>query len=516
MRLLVVDDEFFVRDRIKNQLNWAELGIDNVQEAACGMEALRFIKANPPDILITDVRMPQMDGIQLAEQAQSVKPDCKVIFISGYADVPYLQSAIRLRAVSFVEKPLKMEEIENAVRVAADQLLRDRAISNNMERLQYLDSISRAAQIAKALLNAQTNAAAADALRCALDVSSYYHYVTMIAQLIPNPDSDAPREDDILELYQQTLPPDEAACVGFLKGERIVAHLFCRAVFTRWRDKLDNYFIKFTNSLSQRGYGVVYAIGKPVTALERLPDSYAAAISALPQCFYKHPGYVCYNQTRDTREYDLDGVPLTEFQLALKNESPGALLALINDVAGNLKNKAGTPPEKARRFFYSLIVLLLRASEKESLSLFEEYADEIEIWNAINKFHFLDELHQFVLQSVERYYLLLKSSSTSNSVVNRIIRFVRQNYSDPDLSITMISDHLKLSPTYVCHLFKHITGMTLGNYMTDLRIKMALELMESGDFRVKDIARQVGYRSSNYFSYIFKQHMGYSPSGIDT
>jgi two-component system response regulator YesN len=79
----------------------------------------------------------------------------------------------------------------------------------------------------------------------------------------------------------------------------------------------------------------------------------------------------------------------------------------------------------------------------------------------------------------------------------------------------MVSESMKLSSTYICHLFKSVTGTTLGCYLTKMRIAKALELMEGGEYRVKDIARMVGYRNGNYFSYKFKRRMGYSPSGTE-
>ena len=122
MKLLLVDDESFVRERIRLQINWQEIGIDQLEVCDDGERALNVIRVFKPDILVTDIRMPGLDGIKLAEEYLYHNPEAKVIFISGYSDVPYLRSAIRLRAVSYVEKPIDIAELTADIRTAAEEI----------------------------------------------------------------------------------------------------------------------------------------------------------------------------------------------------------------------------------------------------------------------------------------------------------------------------------------------------------------------------------------------------------
>lgn len=116
IRLMIVDDEEMTRDGLKNSIQWDELGIESVETANNGLTALEKASVFKPDILLTDVKMPKMDGIQLAGHFRMKYPECKIIFLSGYTDKEYLKSAIHLKAMSYIEKPIKLREVISVVK----------------------------------------------------------------------------------------------------------------------------------------------------------------------------------------------------------------------------------------------------------------------------------------------------------------------------------------------------------------------------------------------------------------
>lgn len=119
IRLLIADDEFFVRNGLVRNIKWKELGVDLVEEADDGVNAYEKALEMKPDIIVTDVRMPRMDGIELGFKLREALPDCKIIFMSAYSDKEYLKSAISLKAISYVEKPINPAEISKAIGSAA-------------------------------------------------------------------------------------------------------------------------------------------------------------------------------------------------------------------------------------------------------------------------------------------------------------------------------------------------------------------------------------------------------------
>ena len=123
MKLLIVDDEMLTRTGLISSISWENLGIDEVYEASDGIEGLKMAEKHKPEIILSDVRMPRMNGIDMLYKVRENAPDTVFIFMSGYSDKEYLKAAIKLRAVNYVEKPLDLVEIEQAVRTAAERHL---------------------------------------------------------------------------------------------------------------------------------------------------------------------------------------------------------------------------------------------------------------------------------------------------------------------------------------------------------------------------------------------------------
>lgn len=124
-KLLIIDDEDNTREGIIESISWDKIGISQVEQADDGVNALKKTSTFAPDIILTDVRMPRMDGIELSFKLKELYPDCKIIFMSGYSDKEYLMSAIQLKAVNYIEKPINIHELEQAVRDAVEMCRED-------------------------------------------------------------------------------------------------------------------------------------------------------------------------------------------------------------------------------------------------------------------------------------------------------------------------------------------------------------------------------------------------------
>lgn len=133
MKLLIADDEPLTREGLISSIDWETLGINQIFQADDGMRALHIARTQKPDIILSDIRMPRLNGIEMIEQLKNVLPDVCIIFMSGYSDKEYLKAAIKLKAVSYVEKPLNPDEIKEAILEASrqrEQLIRSQRSAN--------------------------------------------------------------------------------------------------------------------------------------------------------------------------------------------------------------------------------------------------------------------------------------------------------------------------------------------------------------------------------------------------
>lgn len=142
VKLLIADDESFTRQGILETIPWKALNISEVREAYDGQNALEIIKDFEPDILLTDVRMPRLNGIELSFKVRELYPNCSIIFMSGFSDKEYLKSAIHLKAISYVEKPIDLDELEISIRNAVTEAQKSKIIYKNIKDNIVLDLIN--------------------------------------------------------------------------------------------------------------------------------------------------------------------------------------------------------------------------------------------------------------------------------------------------------------------------------------------------------------------------------------
>ena len=142
VKLLIADDESFTRQGILETMPWEALNISEIWEAYDGQNALEILKEFEPDILLTDVRMPRLNGIELSFKIKELYPNCSIIFMSGFSDKEYLKSAIHLKAISYVEKPIDLEELENSIKSAVTETKKSKMLYKNIKNNIVLDLIN--------------------------------------------------------------------------------------------------------------------------------------------------------------------------------------------------------------------------------------------------------------------------------------------------------------------------------------------------------------------------------------
>ncbi|WP_027629249.1 response regulator [Ruminiclostridium cellobioparum] len=135
MKILIVDDEISTRNGLKKYIHWDMLGIDEIQDVGNAFDAIDLSKTYQPDIILSDICMPGMDGIQLCRQLRQHQPNCRIIFLSGYSEKEYLKAAIALSAVSYVEKPIEIPEVEHAIKAAVEQCLQEQNQKRELENI---------------------------------------------------------------------------------------------------------------------------------------------------------------------------------------------------------------------------------------------------------------------------------------------------------------------------------------------------------------------------------------------
>lgn len=520
MKLLIVDDEKATRDGLIHFVPWGELGIETIGEAEDGVIALNLAMQIQPDIILTDVKMPRMNGIELAEQLKDQLPGCKIIFLSGYSDKEYLKSAIQLQAIDYIEKPVDIGEVKAIIRKTV-AICRTEQEKKRIEN-DLRDKASESAFLLKEklileLLN--TSELPRDLPDKFMDLNLRYPLKdNMVAAVISlnfiNPKTHLDiqiRRSKILKKIEATLEENLLHCLsGFQDNNSIILFIYGHAVEP---SQLLTIFEKIKadiNQLSDESSRMFIGIGKKVTGIANIMESYQTALTAVQRQFFAQDCQIKFYDPRPSRVYEFDSMVIKKFQDFIISDKPNEAIALINQVVDDIYQCDGTDINLIKDFFLQMIFALSKIAGERNM-LIGEPAEQFS-WNTISKSVTLHEIQTYLIQEVEQFFKAQADKDHQSNVVSNIMKLVHKNYQNKNLAIKDLAEQLFLTPNYLCLLFKKETGKTINQYITEIRIERAKEFLKDRRTKLYEVAELVGYNDANYFSKTFKKLTGLNPS----
>ncbi|MBQ7564011.1 MAG: response regulator [Lachnospiraceae bacterium] len=510
MNLLIVDDEKLTREGLLSSIDFSSLNIERIETAEDGLQGLKLCEGFQPDIVLTDVRMPKMDGIRMMEGIQEVYPDTAVIFMSGFSDKEYLKAAIKLHAVSYVEKPIDLAELTEALKDALSQVERNRP--NKAE-----ESSESAEALAYRLLKAseKENDAGGQIGEDSFDFP-VCQYESCFSVIIRGYDPAFLRpQERLLQVagaFEKPAGDFKLKQLYTVNPPLLVFHFFSKRELSE-------------KSMQLLGEGLTEAllsvcgcfhivIGKQVKGYAELSHSYNTAVINLQQCFFRRDN-TCYFYRHIPGKTEFKNLNHTErfrtFRDLLSDHKEEETDKYLSNILDTLIHADYVLPNQAREFYYRLFQLIMEAGTAEKLEQ-DRYLKNFDLWERVSACHSVFELDALIRESLKLFFQGVKESAQKSPVVYSIKNYIAENYENMDLSIMVISDYVKLSSSYVCTLFKSETGITLNQYITEVRLARARDLLSDPRNRIVDIAERVGYSDSNYFSKIFRKSFGLSPS----
>ncbi len=511
MTLLIVDDEKATREGLRAALNFTALGIDSVFEADNGLEGLKTASSVSPDIIISDVRMPRMDGVRMLERVRSFLPDCVFIFMSGYSDKEYLKAAIRLRAVRYVEKPLNFHEMEQAVKESID-LCRERMAHREAASVRDNVTASRLA-LCLTLPSIEKDAYELSYLRdrYGSDVR-FSSCATILLQLRSDDSFVAPDLTPAEERIRRLRSHDPLQMISAEKHPGLfVIHILRQSALTP--EDLSDAANALVSCLPA-GTEYYAAVGAVVPAVIRLYSSYSEAAVLLEQAFFLPPRTICgISGQPETKGTPIDlNLSVQAVTDALRGRDREQAKKALRELSEILQGNTVFPRHTVRAAYYtigSIIVELRRGSHLPPTEL-SASADNF-IFELSSCFSF-PEMHAILESEADALFRDLTEVSPESTQVYMIREYIRAHYDDPYLSTKEISEYIMLSASYACTIFKNETGKTLNQYLTEYRMEQAKKLLADPRVTVTSIAARCGYSDSNYFGKAFKKYTGTSPS----
>lgn len=504
IKVLIADDERFTRQGILDMVDWDKLNVSEVKEAYDGINALEILKDFEPNILLTDVRMPRLNGIDLAFKARELYPNCMILFMSGYSDKEYLKSAIKLKAINYVEKPIEIEELEENLNNAILEFVKNTTIHNSIEHtianeISSIDNSEAVKSIISSYFSKDFNDKLVD--------GQYVSVLIKIYKIIPNKHLFIDKIREIIHgcgLEGFVSMQNEKDIVLQIFFSKNIKSIHNSNVFQSFFATLDEYI---------KNYSHFYIfVGSIVANMQDMHKSYASASSLDTLSFFKDYNSVIYFEEVPHKTCaTIDPNAYSAFKRNLNNEDKQAVLSDINNITSEFMLNCGTDINEIKNVYNKLLLHIFNFCHSRNINL-NNSVNENTSFNTILQFNNIFEIKHYMLEIIKDVFLCLKEKNIYNEPALNIIKYINEHYNSYDLSLEDISKNTFLTPAYICVIFKDFTGKTVNKYITEYRIMQAKELLKDSNIKMNDIALKVGYRDGNYFAKIFKKETGYSPS----
>ncbi len=518
-QIFVVEDELLIRQNIRHMLENMEGPYAFCGEASDGEMALSIIQEIMPDILLTDIRMPFLDGLSLIKHAKVMMPWLKVGVISGYDDFEYAQKAISLGVNKYLLKPVKQADLTQAVRDMAAQLDKERTVQFNPPGVMNKEDIKTALihQWLEQLLYEKP--ALSDMLERAevlkLDVVKSHYLVTLLSF-----------DSSDVDLYLLKR-----------KVQKIMNEADCRLYLFNTADQMT--LITCDNdayALNERVYQLISilrhelhdicpvitaAISRETFRLGDVGDAYHAVAQMMRALRNICAGKVL-NMNDDaisleTEIMQIDGPFGKSFQEKLLYALPEEIPDMVDSALASFP----TNQFESILIRYQSLVSVAKTTARMvvGVSSAEKYQATIEkiqkqfdlIAAAGNKNRFHDTITKMLQIGAREHEKRMDESQSYRHVISCAEKYARENFCDPNISLMSTAKHVGMSSAYFSTVFSQTTGQSFIRFLTSLRIERAKELLTNTKRRISDIAMDIGYNEPNYFSHVFRKTTGVTP-----
>ena len=513
MKLLIVDDEELTRNGLISALDWASMGIESVLTADDGLNGLAIAKKELPDILLCDVRMPRLNGIEMLEKILEFSPNIAAIFMSGYSDKEYLKSAIKLNAINYIEKPIDEKELESAIHQAIEMVLRLKRQNEFEEANTNLIADSLAYNLTIPYLNCKNEVDSLSKLFLKhYSSDKFQHIITFIVKL----EAASEASSELAYIYQNLRTTLSAKHLHIIYSEKRLFHLVYHVYSeTPMADSTVKWACEAMQD-SFRGFGNFYiTIGDQVKGIENAYKSYESAVILLQYSFFFKPGNILYNSIIEAKSNSLPFIfedKQADYNRALTNNDLNSALSVLESIHFGINESISLMPNAVKSFYFELFNLLYQQRSRQKLTPDLSIESNENIMDIMDSCFCYDVLHNILLEKTKAYFEDSNTNVSENKTIYLIKNYISTNYANASLSVKDISDYAHLSVSYLCTFFKAETGTTLNQYITEFRIQKAKQLLVDPRNKVSEISSLVGYNDGNYFGKSFKKMVGLSPS----
>jgi two-component system response regulator YesN len=530
LRAVIVDDDITTLNGLKNSINWKRLNIEVVGMAKNGQEGLEIIETCQPDLILTDIYMPVIDGIEMLKILRQQNQTTEVVILSGYEDFKYAQSALKLKVLDYISKPATVEEIEAVLQAVAEKILMQSQVRKEEKDLRELLEYNlpwAKRQLFKELLepgHVQSLYMSKVTEYLRIDLANCYFAVIVIQILQGGEGFHLNQNEWPMITVDVNKTVDEI--VGSMKGVyiadvqlRMVTLIVSLPVKVKQEQVEQQAFVvaeKMVESIQKvQKFNVWAAIGSIVDTATLIHLSYKEAMSLIKEHFHLTDKKIITRKDISSKHRVLPHRTIESYHSMVEAAMQGQSEMLeqkLQQFLVELNTRNDMSIAILREFAIDFIGVLVVALHDHGLRIDDvnaNYNPYMELERICSKGDLAFLVEEILLSVCQ---LMVKRAPIKHKkTIDFIIRFVHDHYAE-DITLDIIANKVYLTRNYLSQIFKQATGENYNNYLTKVRMDKAKELMLSGNYKLYEISYRVGYKNNAYFSQLFKKHTGCNPS----
>lgn len=515
-QIFVVEDELLIRQNIRHIVENLSGPYSFCGEAADGEIALSVMQDIMPDILLTDIRMPFLDGFELIRHAKKMIPWLKVIIISGFDEFEYAQKAISLSVDSYLLKPVRANDLKAELDKIALQIEAEKdrgALPQGYNRDEVNQALRTHFMQQLLYSGSDTGALLERAAALRLDIIRSC-YRTAILHF----ECEAQKKALLQRLVQNELAEQEIALYLFYQPDHLTILCYDNDA-EQLNEKLYHFIGVVRHAVRDICDTVTVVMAVMAERLSAIGGTYAAAADLLGKAGTYFAGRVL--DAGDTAQLVAESVDynvptevdfLNQLKRMTADEVPGMLDRMMNGPdKEQYDSMLGRYHTLIKILKASVQVILDATPEADRKDVAQELSESTDIFSSAESRDAFRECAQQLLTTA----LKMKRGNVSylkhNYVITRAEEYVKQNFCDPNITLITVAGFVHMSPAHFSTVFSQTVGKPFISYLTGLRMEKAKKLLVSGDMKLSDIAMEIGYNEPNYFSHVFRKTVGLTP-----
>lgn len=518
-KILLVDDEDLIRNAIATVIDWPSIGITEILQAEDGELGLEMARTHRPDIVITDIRMPFMDGLEMSKYITAELPYTKIIILTGHDEFDFALSSIKLGITDYIVKPISAENLLAVINKTVSSLQEERRIKRMQQKIrnqlrQSLPLLKEKVlnQLISGKIDPETLEEKLEYTELKLDFNTCTVCISQAGSYVHQSIEDYEMMNIMLKSSLEAYFGQEAIVFSNYNNQHILLLRDLPANDYEARSQLHQKFAEHNDKFkkAQECY-INTAIGITVDSIKKIPESYATSKHALSyktalgndivfdflELGYKSSEFIF---PRDQIEeivksaylnihFEQSLADLTQYLSNCKNLTAEHLQIISFEIVNQINKTLLQTDFNLNADSYQSVY---KACNITTLADFEKCIQE-----------YLGDIYSFLSENKQtRKQLLIQNAK----------QYIEDHYDNPDLNLNMVAGHIFINPTYLSALFKKEAGLSFVDFITQTRIEKAKVLLVQENTKSYEVAQKTGYQDPHYFSVCFKKHTGLSPS----